>query len=99
MIYDVDNNPIASFSGSISASGTYSFSVLIDCEDGKTLSADTVGDITVEARKDGDVSWTAIGATPIDLSSYAPARAKFNVKLTAGAVTTITRRQFALRVS
>lgn len=98
MIYDLDNNPISSHTFSIPSGDDPILEIRIDCVDGYSLFSDAVGNIAVEARKSGDVGWTNIETTPIDLSADNGTRHTFEVRLTAAVVTAITRRSFSLRV-
>lgn len=86
MIRDTDDNPISTYIGEIAPDEVKTCTVHIDCEENTSLSASVTGEFVVEARKVGDVSWVDIETTPIDLTSYAPARTAFNIRVTAGSL-------------
>lgn len=98
MIYDLDNNPLSSFSMSIASGDDAVLQLQLDCLSGYEFFSLSVSNIAVEARKQGDVSWTNIETTPIDLSPYNGLREIFEVRLTADVVSAINRRSFALKV-
>ena len=58
----------------------------IRCLDGYELSCDVVGDLTVEAKHDADVSYTDIETTAYDVSSFAGADETFQLRFTPGSV-------------
>lgn len=102
MIYDLDNNPIFSAALSVPSADSIVLQIRIDCMTGYEFYADTVANLAAEGQKEGDVSWTNIETTPIDLSPWNGTRQTFNVRLTAAAVTIETpladrQKSFALR--
>jgi len=98
MIYDLDDNPINSFALSIPSGDDPVLQIKIDCVTGYEFFSDAVSLLAVEARHQGDVSWTNIETTPIDLTSLNGLREIFEVRLTADVVAAIQRRAFSLRV-
>lgn len=98
MIYDLDDNPLSSFTMSIESGSAPVLQLKLDCKTDYEFFADVVSAIAVDARKQGDLAWTNIETTPIDLSPYSGLREIFEVRLTADIVTAINRRSFALKV-
>jgi len=70
----------------------------IPCYDGRELSGEAVTGLTVEARHGTGGAWTNIETTPIDLSPYAGSTGTFQVRVTAGTITTHTIWAFKLFV-
>ncbi len=58
----------------------------IRCYDGYELSCEVVGDLTVEAKHDLDVSYTNIEYTGYDVSSFAGSDETFQLRFTPGSV-------------
>jgi hypothetical protein len=98
MFYDLDDNPIASFSGSIDASATQIYAMKIDCRANRFLACGPVADLTVEARWHGDVSWVDIETGRIDLSPFANTRRRLELRVTASSPSSILRRNIPLRI-
>jgi hypothetical protein len=98
MIYDLDDNPISSFSMSVGSGDDSVLQLKADCVAGYELRSDEVAGITVDARRQGDASWIAIETTPIDLSQWAGSRQIFEVRLTASSVAAVMRRRLGIRV-
>lgn len=65
----------------VGGASTDPFTVRFECRSGYFFWAEATG-VTVEARVDGDIAWTDIVASPIDVSAYAPDVTDFNVRLT-----------------
>lgn len=99
LIFDAADNPISSFAMTIESEEVKTFTIRIDCKASNFFKSEVVGDLTVEAKLSTDGSWTNIETTPIDLTPYAATRQSFNVRLTAGTVTSPVRRMFNLIVS
>lgn len=75
------------------------YTVTIDCFDGHELSLGTaVTDLTVEAKHSAAGSYTDIETTAIDLSTWAGTTQTFNIRLTAGTITSHLIRSFRIRV-
>lgn len=91
-------NPVGSFTFSMEAGGTATLTVQIDCRTDYQLRSDGVSFLTVEARKVGDVSWVNIETGEIDLSAFDATRQAFEIRLTAAAVSEVTRRSFSIHV-
>lgn len=68
--------------------------VKIDCFDGHELSCDSVANLTVEAKHSGDVGYTNIETTPIDLSSYDGTQQTFNLRFTPTSTTGVFSFRF-----
>lgn len=92
------SNPSSGFNYAVASNSSITFEVPIDCVTGYELFAETVDTLTVEARKLGDVSWTDIETTPIDLTADAGLRVTYEIRLTAAVVTVLTRRIVKTRV-
>ncbi|MGB4823334.1 MAG: hypothetical protein WBP82_00325 [Leuconostoc mesenteroides] len=74
------------------------FAFRIDCETGKALSADVTADILVEAKHYLSGTWVNIETGEIDLSPWDGSRQSFDGRITAAAVSALTRRTFNLKV-
>lgn len=74
------------------------FTIEIDCFDGQFLSGEAVADAAIEARHGTGGAYTNIETTPIDLSAYAGSLETFQVRMTAGTITSHLTRAFRLRV-
>lgn len=98
MFYDLNDNPIASFSGSIEAAAIQIYEMKIECRAGRFLAGQVVDDLILEARVFGDIAWVDLETTRIDLTPFANTRQRFQIRLTAGAVAAITRLNFSLRI-
>jgi hypothetical protein len=99
MIYDTDDNPISSYSMSVSSGAAPVLQIRADCKTGYSLSCETVADLAVEARKLGDTVWINIETTPISLAAYDGTRQTFEIRMTAAVVTAIQTRNFKIRVA
>lgn len=89
------NQQIDQLAGTLQASGSaVVVNVQIDCHDGYELSCDSVSNLTVEAKHSGDVGYTNIETTPIDLSSYAGSRETFNLRFTPSSTTGVYSFRF-----
>jgi hypothetical protein len=66
----------------------------IRCYDGYELSCDVVGNITIEAKHDDDVSFTNVAFTPYDVSSLAGADETFQFRFTPGATAGVASFRF-----
>lgn len=97
MIFDADNNPIAGFNLPLGPGDVYSFQIRVDCRSHRTLMADTVADLAVEGRVAGIGSYINLESVGIDLAPYAGNRKTFDIKITAGVVTSLVQRQFKIR--
>jgi|GEM_PF-4573093 len=98
MIYDLNGNPISSFTTAIDSGAVQVYTIRIDCRTGYSLFADAVASLTVEAKRTADADYTDIEASPIDLSAWDGTTQEFQVRLTAASVSAVTRRAFSLRV-
>ena len=98
MFYDLDDNPIASFTGSIDEGEALTYELKIDCRVSRFLAGDVVADLALEGRAFGEVSWVNLETTRIDLTPYANTRQRFQIRVTAASITVITRRNFQLRI-
>lgn len=98
MFYDLDDNPIASFSGSITEGDVQIYEMKIDCSANRYLASDPVTDAVVEARAYGDVSWVDLETTRIGLSPYAGTRKRFQFRITAGGVSAVQRLNIQFRI-
>jgi hypothetical protein len=96
MIYDIDNNPLPSYLMNLAASGVFQFSIRVNCRTGLYLRSQSVSDLLVEGRKQGDISWINLETTGIDLSADNETRQTFEVRLTASAVTARAIKNFKL---
>lgn len=82
-----DGSQIDQLAGTLIKSGAAIVKeVEIRCFDGYELSCEVVGNLTVEAKHDLDVSYTNIETTPIDLSPFAGSDETFQLRFTPGAV-------------
>lgn len=97
-MFDTDDNPITGFNFAIDSGAVITFQVRDNCQDGLRLYSETVGDLTVEGRIAGGGSFTDLEGSYIDLTPYAGTRQTFDIRITAGSVSTPTRRKFRLRV-
>ncbi len=70
----------------------------IVCKDGYELSSETVSDLTVEARHGSSGGWTNIETGSLDLSTWAGSTENFEIRLTAGTVTSRILKNFKLIV-
>lgn len=98
MFYDLNDNPIASFSGSIEEGSADIYEMKVDCSADRFLACDPVADVVLEARAYGDVSWIDLETQRIDLTPYANTRKRFEFRVTAGSVVTIQRKTIQFRV-
>lgn len=98
MIYDTDDNPIAGFNFPMTSGEVVVFQIRADCQVGLKLFSDVVGDLTVQGRPAGVGSYVDLEASNIPLAPYAGTRHNFDIKITAGTVTTLTRRGFSIKV-
>lgn len=94
MIYDIDNNPLPSYLMNLAASGVFQFSIRVNCRTGLHLRSESVSDLAVEGRKQGDVSWVNLEGTGIDLSADDGTRQTFEVRLTAAGVSLRVTKNF-----
>ena len=74
------------------------FTVTIDCHSGHELSGEAVADATIEAKHSAAGGYTNIESSPIDLSTWAGTQQEFQIKMTAGTITSHLVRSFRLRV-
>ncbi len=72
--------------------------IQVPCQTGFFLRGDVVAGLTVEARKQGDVSWINIETTPIDLSADDGDTVTYELRLTAGTITVRSRIQLPVTV-
>jgi hypothetical protein len=98
MIYDLDDNPLSSGELTVESGEVKTLTVNIDCEPSQFLRAETVSDLTVEGKQQGESSYTNLETGGLDLTTWQGARDTFFIRLTAGAVTEITEHAFALKV-
>ena len=98
MFYDLADNPIASYSGSIEAEAVQTYNLKADCRADRFLACGPVADLVVDARVSGDVDWIDLETTRIDLTPYDGQRKQFEIRVTAGSVSAITRRNIPLRI-
>lgn len=99
MITDLDNNPITVFNFAMASAGVLTMSVKIDCKTDYRLTCSVTANIVVEGRKSGDVSWTNLESSFIDLSAYDGTRQTFEIRLTGASVSVRTRVKPQLRVA
>ena len=85
MFYDLADNPTPSFAITLSAGVPYVFAIRIDCRSNLSLKSESVSDLLVEGRLLGDVSWTNLESSEIDLTAYAGTRRSFEIQLTPAA--------------
>lgn len=98
MIYDLNDNPLQAAHLSVTENLSRSFEMRVECRSGYFLRAETVADLTVEARRSGSPTWTNLETSEIDLSAWLGTRQQFEVRLSAGASGALELRNFALRV-
>jgi hypothetical protein len=101
MIQFLDTNdvPLSSLSAAFFAGEDSDMPLHIDCRTGYGLSALNVpADLTVKARFSGDISWTDIGAAPLDLSSFDGIRKTVEVRFTGGAIAAESLEIFSLKL-
>lgn len=96
MIYDIDDNPLPSYLMNLASSGVSQFPIKVNCRTGLYLRSQTVSDILVEGRKLGDVSWINLETTGIDLSADDGTRQTYEVRLTAGSISTRLTKNFKI---
>lgn len=80
------------------------FTIPVECSDDLFLRVDPspVADLTVEAYRvvgSGPETYTDLETTPIDLSPWDGTTQEFQIRITAGSVSSVTRRQFDLITS
>ncbi len=98
MIYDLNQSLISPVVMSMDSDSTITFSLLIDCEDGKFLSSETVAGLVVNAKRFGDASWINIESLPIDLTPYIGEKIQFDFQIIAAAVLVNESHNFKLIV-
>lgn len=99
MIYDIEDNPIASYLTNLDASGIFQCKIRVNCRTGLSLASESVSDLLVEAKHEDDSSWVNLETTPIDLTAFDGTRQNFDVRLTAAAVSVRTTRNFRIYTS
>lgn len=97
-IFDIDDNPIASFMLSIDSLDVQILTLRIECRTGQNLRGIPVSDVVVEAKRSVDSTWVDIETTPIDLTPYNPTRQNFDIRITAGTVASLKHHNFNLTV-
>jgi len=99
LIYDTDDNRILTAGFSVRSGEVKTVTIHIDCNTGYYLRCSDVDDLkmTVEARHDGD-AFVDIETTPISLTPWNGSREIFEIRVTAGVITTPTVRGFSLSV-
>lgn len=86
------------------STGTVTREIEIDCFDGHEVSivypegVTSVADAAIEFRQGASGGWTNIETTPFDLSPFAGTRSMFQIRQTAGAITSPLSRAWQLRV-
>src|SRR6478672_3851398 len=98
-IYDTDDNVIYSSEFALRSGEQATATIHIDCVSGFQLSGEAVADVTVEARHGSAGGYTDIETTPIDLGTWDGTSQTFEIRFTAGTITTPLTRAFQLRVS
>jgi hypothetical protein len=91
MIYSTDSIEILSANVSLASEQVTQFTIIVDCKTGEYLYSTALANIAVEARLVGEVSWTNLETTPIDLTSYNGTPQRFEIRLTADSVSSNTR--------
>jgi hypothetical protein len=97
MIYDTDGNRILSTALDVRSGEDEIITLKIDCLTGWQLSGEAVADVAVEARHQGD-AYVNIETTPISLTPWNGTLQTFEIRLTAGTITTALTRSFTLSV-
>jgi hypothetical protein len=98
-IYDLDDEVIYSSAFALRSGETATATIQIDCVTGWRLSGEVVAGVTIEARHGSAGGWTDIETTPIDLSTWNGSRETFEIRFTAGTITSFSRKSFTLTVS
>lgn len=99
MIYDIDNNPLPSYLMNLDGSGIFQFTIRINAKAGKYLRSESVSDLLVEGRHEGDSSWINLETTGIDTSAFDGTRTNYEIRLTADAVSTHVTHSFKIYVA
>jgi hypothetical protein len=99
MIYNSDGNQMLSSNLAMFSTEVKTDTITIDCKTGYFLSSSTVDNILVEAKKVGGGSWTNIETTPIDLSADNGTQQDYEIRLTAGTITTMITEAVIIRVA
>lgn len=98
MITDASNNPLGS-AGTSGGSG-YRFAqaksaavtlpMKVDCKTGYKLYCDVTANVTIEGRFTGDVSWTNLESSYLDLSPFNGIRKAIEIRSTTANVGRVT---------
>jgi hypothetical protein len=89
---------ISSTSNSIASGAVQTYTIPVDCADGRVLTLDPrpIADLTIEAKRSADSVWVDFETTDIDLSPWDGTTQDFDIRVTAGAVSVLTNRQFVV---
>ena len=98
MIYDTNDRQILSAKFALASEDVQTFTIRIDCLADQYLATQPVENITVEARKSGDVSWIDIETTPIDLSADAGTQKDYEIQLTGEYYGSVSKRVIPIGV-
>lgn len=96
MIYQLGTNTHVTRPHYITRGSAVEFQYDVEGREGYYLQADVNSSYTLEARVAGDVSWTNLETTPIDLEPYIGLRQEFEFKITPVAYTEDTRVPFRI---
>lgn len=92
MIYYPDTNERVTRSNYMTRGTAVQFTYDVEGKAGYALQADDLAGVTIEARLEGDVSWTDLPSNPIALDAYVGLRQPFEFKLTPDAYTEDARK-------
>jgi hypothetical protein len=95
---DLSNNPMYGHAMTIASGGDAQGGLYVFCMSGYQFFADPVPFLQVQARLHGDLDWTDLETTPIDLTPHAGLWTRFDLNLIADPVTKRKRVQPLLRV-
>ena len=99
MIYNTAGVQILSSTFAVRNLTDESLTIRIDCETGYSLSSQATADAAVEVRRVGDVPWVNLETTPISLTPWDGTQQDFEIRVTAGTITSFMRRYIPIRVS
>jgi hypothetical protein len=91
---------VPAVSNSIDAGAQETFTIPVDCAADTilTLSPRTVPNLTIEARRVGDIAWIDLSSFDVDLSPWDGTTQDFEIRITAGSVATLTHTHFEIAV-
>lgn len=92
MIYYPDTNERVTRQNFMSRGADLTWTWDIEGRAEYSLKADTIAGVTVEARLEGDVSYTDIETTPIPLDDYIGTRQPFEFRITPDTITEDQRK-------